>query len=711
MSCSLPKRSRALLAPLMSPLAGLGLFVATLPLSATADAGGTRTFEVESFSDLDEGEVEGAAVEGSGRVTRGFATSRADVSGSSVAFSCLAAGKKAYIGTADKATVRTVELTGGKKAEPKVKQLAELPGVVVTSMVTLKNGDVLAATLPGGDIHRIDKKGKVETFATLSVDSIWDMQVHKGRLLVATGGKGELHSLSLDGKDDKVVLDVSERHLLSVAATGDTIFAGSSPAAKLYQVTDDVEGILAHDFSGTELHDIAFTDRGLVAAVNDFSDRGINTLKNLTSQLNRTSLTAPPPSSPTSSASEPKASAEIWYVDLGTKMDTARASEAAWERWLDKDRQYFTGLTTVDKGKSVLVSSSRAGKLYRLRGRRDVATIGDLEERQATSICSLSDQRVLATTGDGAAVYGLQSVPASKSLYFSEVLDAKQPADFGTLEVRGSGKLTVRARSGPSEDPDETRWTAWKPVKLTRDGASRRGTIDVPHRRYLQLEVSLDDADAELRDFKIFYAPENLPPLLKEVAVRGPSFDAEDEDEPDAEATIAWKADARDEDDLIYQVRLREQGDKDWTRLDEDGTTKKELSLDLTTVPDGVYEVEVVASDEPSNGTDRAETDELISAPFVVDRTRPKVDSVKAGNNRSVTGVARDDAGLIHDVAFAIDGGEFRPASATDGIYDESSESFELTLPDDLRPGRHRLVIRARDNHGNIASAALTVEI
>lgn len=707
MTQDFPTRFRSALAS----LAGLGLFVATIPVALTANAGGTRTHDVESFSDLDDGEVDGAAVEGTGRVTRGFDTSRADISGSSVAFTCLAAGKKAFVGTADKATIQTVELTGGKKAEPKVKQLAELPGVVVTSMVSLKNGDVLAATLPGGDIHRIDKKGKVEPFATLSVDSIWDMEVHKGRLLVATGGKGELHSLSLDGKDDNVVLDVSERHLLSVAATGDTIFAGSSPSAKLYQVSDDVEGILAHDFSGTELHNIAFTDRGLVAAVNDFSDRGINTLKNLTTQLNRTSLTAPPPSSPTSSDDEPKASAEVWYVDLGPKMDTARASEAAWEKWLDKDRQYFTGLTTVDKGKSVLVSSSRAGKIYRLRGRRDVSTIADLEERQATSICALSDQRVLATTGDGAAVYGLQSVPAAKSLYFSDILDAKQPADYGALELRGIGKLTVRARSGPSEDPDEKRWSAWKPVKLTQDGASRRGTIAVPHRRYLQLEVSLDDADSELQDFKIFYTPENLAPLIKQVAVSGPSFDEDDDDEPDAEAKIAWKAEARDEDDLIYEVRLRERGDKGWTRLDEDGTTKEELSLDLTTVPDGVYEVGVVASDEPSNGTDRAATDELISAPFVVDRTRPKIDSVKAGNNRSVTGVARDDAGRIHDVAFAIDGREFRPASASDGIYDQATESFELTLPDDLRPGRHRLVIRARDNHGNIASAALAVEI
>src|SRR5690606_18843888 len=124
------------------------------------------------------------AIEASGKVTRGYASARAELELSSV-FSCLTDGKQAWVGTADKATIQRVDLRG---ATPAVDLLVELEGVVVSAMARLPSGDLVVAVLPGGKLVRVDKAGKLSDFAELKdVTQIWAIVPHQGRLLVATG--------------------------------------------------------------------------------------------------------------------------------------------------------------------------------------------------------------------------------------------------------------------------------------------------------------------------------------------------------------------------------------------------------------------------------------------------------------------------------------------------------------------------------------------
>ncbi len=358
----------------------------------------------------------------------------------------------------------------------------------------------------------------------------------------------------------------------------------------------------------------------------------------------------------------------------------------------------------------VLVASSQQGKVYRVRGHRDVAVVASLEERQATALCPLRSGVVLATAGGGAAVYRLAAAPATKPRYRSQIWDASQPATYGAVYLRGSGNLTLRARSGPGDEPD-SRWSEWKVVALTRTTEGLRGALNLPTRRYMQFEVGLEPT-SELRDATVYYAPENLAPLVESVQISRPEFDNDTEGEPDTKLTIKWKAEARDDDDLVYEVRIRPEGAarEPWIKLGGDTlVTKKELKWDLSSVPDGVYEAQVRASDEPSNGSERARSDEVISAPFTIDHKRPVIDEVKIQGDK-VSARARDDGGLIHSITFSIDNGPFRAASPSDGLLDSNTEAFELTLPADLKPGKHRLVLRARDTYGNLTSLAVLVE-
>ena len=247
-------------------------------------------------------------------------------------------------------------------------------------------------------------------------------------------------------------------------------------------------------------------------------------------------------------------------------------------------------------------------------------------------------------------------------------------------------------------------------AKLTANWSADalKGALSLPTRRYVQLEVGVDGPASELRDISLFYAPENLPPLVQSVAVAGPELDEDDEGEPDPRLTIKWKAEARDDDDLVYEVRIRPEGSPgEWIKLGgEAPVTKKELKWDLGSVPDGVYEAQVVASDEPTNGSARARTDEVVSAPFVVDHKRPSIDEVKVQGSK-VSARARDEGSRIIAVHYSIDGGSFHAASPADGLFDGDSEPFEIVLPADLKPGKHRVVLRARDSFGNLGTAAI----
>ena len=284
-----------------------------LLLPSLAIAGGTRSRLVDTFKELDEGTAKGVAIEASGAVTRGAVTARAELLDSNAAFSCLAGSKGAYVGTADEASVRTVSV---KKGLPDSELLAKLPGVVVTAMEELPGGDLVVATLPGGELHRVTRRGKVSSFATLDgVKRIWALLRVGERLMVGTGPKGEVWSLDLKGGDAKVALDAEAKDVLSLLELDGAVLAGTSPSAKVFQVSDAPEGVLVQDFKGDEVRALAATEGGLVAAVNDFEDRKLGSAAALEKMLARKNLTGAAPARKSAKEASPDADATV-YLSL-----------------------------------------------------------------------------------------------------------------------------------------------------------------------------------------------------------------------------------------------------------------------------------------------------------------------------------------------------------------------------------------------------------
>src|SRR5204863_4498717 len=88
--------------------------------------------------------------------------------------------------------------------------------------------------------------------------------------------------------------------------------------------------------------------------------------------------------------------------------------------------------------------------------------------------------------------------------------------------------------------------------------------------------------------------------------------------------TLVWKADDENDDDLVYDVLFRREGETAWKTLRK-ATSDAILVWDTTTIPNGTYFVKIVASDAPSNPAGTALSGELDSSAFEVDNTPPTI--------------------------------------------------------------------------------------
>src|ERR1019366_8900096 len=119
-------------------------------------------------------------------------------------------------------------------------------------------------------------------------------------------------------------------------------------------------------------------------------------------------------------------------------------------------------------------------------------------------------------------------------------------------------------------------------------------------------------------------APQNINIMFPSANQATVSFDGNSPTSPlqaikDRTAvTVRWAAHDDDGDDLTYALYLRGDGESVW-RLLKNQLIDKPYSFDSTLIPDGGYQIKVVASDASSHTPADALTGERISQRFEVD--------------------------------------------------------------------------------------------
>jgi len=359
--------------------------------------------------------------------------------------------------------------------------------------------------------------------------------------------------------------------------------------------------------------------------------------------------------------------------------------------------------------------------------------------------------------------------------YESPVHDARMISRWGrirwTAVVPQGAAIELQTRTGNVATPDQT-WSDWSPPYSQSAGdqiLSKDG-------RYIQYRVTLkagnDGASPKVSAVTISYLTPNQAPVVKLTAPAGG-------DVWSGKETIRWSGSDPDKDTLTYDVYYSSDNGKEWKPLvggiaggsnglaepdkrstesevidkvrselekspdvpeemkkqvlkdqpgaaaatapapasgvSADSSSKTSHTWDTSKAADGEYLIKVVASDKTSNASG-SQTGEVISEPFVICNTPPKLTVYKrsvelnGAGPATITGTASSQLVDVTGVQYRIDGGAYTAAECRDGVFDSAYEAFTVTTGN-LTRGKHKVEVQAIDRAGNSASATVEVTV
>jgi hypothetical protein len=319
---------------------------------------------------------------------------------------------------------------------------------------------------------------------------------------------------------------------------------------------------------------------------------------------------------------------------------------------------------------------------------------------------------------------------AKKGTFTSKVFDASQISRWGTLDVTQTDTtaadltgLTVQTRTSVIANPEDPGWSEWStPVK-----AGESLFIHSPIARYIQYRLNYEpkgNTSAVVAEVQIAYMQDNRRPDVTSVTVNTGQVDkSQDASEgPDGEGPpvpmmapkmpmpknfrFTWKASDPNGDQLRYNISLRRIGSPYWIQLEKDFTPMM-MTWDPRSVPDGKYEIKVVASDKLANPVGMGLIEARVSNPFVVDNTPPVIKNLSA--KLTAPGKLLIQADLSDEWTEISNGWILVNASKNwqyvapaNELYDNKNERIETIIPVKPVNGPILLSIKVADRAGNI---------
>jgi hypothetical protein len=686
------------------------LFAMIALFAVPAVAAPTKYWELENHNSFFGGKSQGALILSGGGLLPGLRATKVETKEKLPGlFSTVTQFKsgKVLVGGADAAGLWVVE-------QEKLRPMCTFnDDIMVTRIVELAGGDALVATLPRGNIYRVKPDGKFELFVKLPVEHVWNLVVVGNTVYAGTGPKAAVYKIDLTSKKASVWWSVAEKHVMAMQFVPKKgLIVGTSPEARVYLLPEAAGSPVArllYDFSGNEIRDLVVHGETVYAAVNNLQYR--TTASSPTQEIKPERETAVPKAPVT--AMERKNLPQHQVVS-GTGSIYMLGPRGEMEKVLDIARGYFTQLQL--EGDRVYGSDGHSGRIYRVETKTfSAAIVVEVEERQVLGFLLKNEKDGFVVAGDGAAAYSLSRDRGKEVTYTSAAMDAGVPSAFGQLHLYASDNaLKVETRAGTTEEPDDKLWGPWKAVTggtRSPDGGYVYAVGSDPA-RFFQFRVIWNNGSAtKIEKLRVFYAPLNLAPKLAEIRVGasrggpGPYTDPvipENVPVRSGEVSISWQVVNNDQDPLEYRVWVRKVGEKNWRPLTPRApVTSTSLTWKALAYADGLYEVRVVASDAPANSPGTEMTSELISKPFLVDNTAPRI-SLLSIKGTAVTFTASDAASRLIGVQVRVGDDPWKPVLPVDRILDSLTEKFSMTLPATLEKGVHLLQLRVADEAGNV---------
>ncbi len=699
-------------------LPALLLVIVALP----ADAVVTATWTVETYQQFDSGDATNAFITSTGEIRPGWDTKRTALEGDSVWSALKLADGSVLLGSDAGGAIYRVSGDTSKK-------LVSLDGAIaVVSLAQTTDGSVWAGAMPGNKLWKIDvNSGRASAGPQLKdTETIWSLAAAGNTVYAGTGPSGKLFAVTNGAA--KEVFDTDDKRVTALAVTSDgAVWMGTSERALVfrYDPKDGKTRAMA-DFAGNEISALAPFRDGVVAAANDLADAPapvgktpaqVESAEKPNAPKGQTAKTPdvgskpgadkdPPPVTDLGRKGAKKGKGALFRVGNDARLDQLHALTAT----------YFTSVAAAADG-TVFAGAADKGRIYMVDPDTAVATAFDVDERSVSQLWF--DKTVLSFTTDDAAAFYRTTGRAQQAKYVSDVLDAKAPARFGKLAWNATGKVKLETRSGNTAKPG-VGWSEWQsPAQVTKTGGGGEGgKIASSAGRYLQFRIALEDDSARVRRVAAYYVPQNQPTIVQDVTVELASKESMPTLKDSAAKPrnpvmkVKWKVENPDTDDSTYALEARRDGEANWRPIATGKTPLTATTWDWNTetYPDGWYRVRVTASDAAANSPDRALTTSQSTTMFAIDNTRPAIDGLKVTYPRA-TARATDSINAIAEMAFSVDDGPWQIGTTNDGLYDDAIEDLKIDLAAGLTRGTHTLAVRVADAAGNVGSVSTTFVI
>jgi hypothetical protein len=723
--------------------------VTAASFTSILQAQGTKLWTVDRYDQMERGTANGVAVRNDGRLEPGPSTSLVYDTTKSYAWSLASdAAGNAYLGLGGSSagSAQIVKVIPDGKAT----KLFEAKELAIQALTVAMDGSVIAASSPDGKVYKVPASGGSETvvFDPKTTDEkpkyLWDVALgSNGDIYVAAGAPAVVYRLPASGGKAEVLFKTADQHIRCLLMAPDgTLWAGSDGAGVVYRIDTKTAGakvFAVYAAPRREITSLAMDGTGNVY-VAGVGTRGATPLPPLpVTGTVGVSITFVQPASSTAAGANT-------LVPEGS--DIYRIAKDGTPSRLVQMKDDVVYSLSFRKG-ALLAATGNRGRIYRV----DTAMPGrftdvtHLDAAQGMAFAPLKDGVLVATSNSG-KLFRLSDTPAKEPTYISEVFDAQGFSQWGRVETRAAGSqqsFELWLRSGNVESP-LMGWSEW-----SRVGAD--GSVSVPAGRFAQWKAVLRPAAGEgsIDAVGLNYLTRNVAPVVDEIAVqpgaRMPASNAATQNttvqvafpQPAGSANVSFQQDpstmpltaqkdksavtarwlAHDDngDEMMFSVWYRGVGEKNW-RLLKDKISDRYLSFDSSLLPDGSYNLKVVASDAPAHTDSDALTGEREGAVFVVDTTPPvpgALTATLAGQKIHATVEAHDATSPIAHAEYSVDAGPWQYLEPVGKVSDSLTERYDFiadipaTTAAVADAKEHVIAVRIYDRYENMAAVKAVV--
>jgi len=737
---------------LLSYICGSGLI-------SSAFAEGTRSWEQSKFEDLAKGTATGVAIRSAGGLELA-PTFKSLYATPSTYIWAIAADDAGNVYVAAGAPARVYRIPPDGRAtiifEPKELQ--------VQALRISSAGAIYAATAPDGKVYKIEHNagGKAQPAKADSSPTadpswsssvyfepgtkyIWDLALDKsGNLYVATGDHGEIFRVTPKG-EHSVFFQSDETHIRVLAFDAeDNLIAGSDGSGLIYRISPAGDGFVLYSAPKKEITALALDRSGNIyaAAVGEKKPGNASTSSAFNTALLTMGANLPggapqvPGMTITANPAGPAISGPFPFPGGGASSgsDVYRIAPDGSPIRLWTSHEDIVYALTFDSQGRLLAGTGNRGHIFEITGLDDFSDLLKAAASQVTAFAKAPGGAVYAATSNLGKVFVLGPGPEAQGTYESDVFDAKIFSRWGRVESRGIGHVDVYARSGNVDNPDRN-WSPWKKVDLGKDDET-----GVPAARYAQWKAVLHAGTPapNVDSVALNYLPKNVAPEIEDLTVQvgvkyqptpkntgmslgadsstlssATHFEAAPSSSHDRDSIgVKWSAHDDNDDQLVYSIYYRGDGQKRWLLLKDD-ITDKAYSFDASLLPDGGYTVRVVASDAASHSPGESLTASRESRRFEVDTTPPRIENLSAlldGSQIHVTFRAGDGFSPIKRAEYSVDAGDWKYVEPVGQLSDAKTETYDFKAsPEAAKDGavstEHVVVVRVYDRYDNMGAA------